>query len=88
MAPTGPSPALDAMATPERIVNGQLDATPADDADAQRVQAERVRELVRLGRIGEARTEAGRYYQRWPNGPDVVSLEQLTGLHPVPSGER
>ena len=89
MAATGGNHPRQAMAAPNPTANEHLDATEVrDDAEAQREKVEQVRELVRLGRIGEARTEAGRYYQRWPDGPDVASLEQLTGLHPVPGGER
>jgi predicted lipid-binding transport protein (Tim44 family) len=59
-------------------------ATPADDAEAQRLRLLEVRALVALKEISSARAQAQDYYQRWPDGPDVAYLERLTGLHPTP----
>jgi hypothetical protein len=57
---------------------------PERETDAQRLLVLEVHALVKLGRIGVARTRAGVYYERWPEGPEVSSLESLTGLHPTP----
>jgi hypothetical protein len=58
---------------------------PEQEAVAQKLVALEVKALVKLGRIGAARSRAGVYYQRWPDGPEVAALESLTGLHPTPS---
>jgi hypothetical protein len=57
--------------------------TPADDAEAEHAKALEIRALVSAGRIGKARGETARYYERWPNGPNAELLERLTGAHPA-----
>lgn len=56
--------------------------TPANDAEAERLAALEIRALVGAGRMGKARGQASRYYERWPNGASTALIEQLTGAHP------
>ena len=46
-----------------------------------------IKALVKLGRIGSARTRAERYLERYPPGPMTDEVEQLTGVHRRPAPE-
>jgi hypothetical protein len=67
---------------PEAALAGLARVSPATTFEAQRQKLLEVRALVRLRRIGSARTQAGVYYERWPDGPDIAELVRLTGRHP------
>jgi hypothetical protein len=43
-----------------------------------------IKALVRLGRIGSARTKAERYLAAYPRGPMTDEVERLTGVHRRP----
>jgi hypothetical protein len=62
-----------------RLVAGAL---PKTDSAAQRLEVLEIRALVTQGKLGQARARASSYFARWPAGPDVLILEQLTGAHP------
>ena len=61
------------------------EALPRTERDAQRLKLVEVQALVAQGKVGAARGRAQDYFQRWPNGPDIATLEQLTGAHPTGS---
>lgn len=42
--------------------------------------------LVRLGKVGLARTLTDRFYRSFPNSDRAAELERLTGYHPRPHG--
>jgi len=42
--------------------------------------------LVRLGKVGLARTLTDRFYRTFPNSDRAQELERLTGYHPRPTG--
>jgi len=46
-----------------------------------------IKALVKLGRIGRARTRAERYLERYPPGPMTDEIERLTGVHRRPAPE-
>lgn len=46
-----------------------------------------IKALVKLGRIGRARTKAERYLARYPEGPMTDEVERLTGVHRRPKPE-
>lgn len=73
------------MATdPEDTLHAIAGLLPHDERDAQRLNALEVRALVEQGRLTEAKGRAQDYFDRWPNGPDIPTLERLTGVHPAP----
>jgi hypothetical protein len=43
-----------------------------------------IKALVKLGRIGSARTKAERFLALYPPGPMTEDVERLTGVHPRP----
>jgi hypothetical protein len=43
-----------------------------------------IKALVKLGRIGSARTKAERYLATYPSGPMADEVERLTGVHRRP----
>jgi hypothetical protein len=46
-----------------------------------------IKSLVKLGRIGRARTRAERYLASYPPGPMTDEVERLTGVHRRPEPE-
>jgi hypothetical protein len=83
-------PALDAQeldelakANPEEALVRLARSLPRSERDAQRLKLVEVRALLAQGKIGAARGRAHDYFERWPNGPDIPTLEQLTGAHPT-----
>jgi hypothetical protein len=46
-----------------------------------------IKALVKLGRIGSARTKAERYLAAYPPGPMTNEVERLTGVHRRPPPE-
>jgi hypothetical protein len=46
-----------------------------------------IKALVKLGRIGSARTKAERYLAAYPPGPMTDEVERLTGVHRRPPPE-
>jgi hypothetical protein len=46
-----------------------------------------IKALVKLGRIGKARTRAERYLAAYPPGPMTDEVERLTGVHRRPEPE-
>ena len=46
-----------------------------------------IKALVKLGRIGSARTRAERYLAAYPPGPMTDEVERLTGVHRRPEPE-
>jgi hypothetical protein len=79
-APAPPRPATSEPGSPHEA----LLPTASRHTAAQAV--EEIETLVRLGKIGRARGRAREYYERFPDDPFVTHIEQLTGLHPQPSG--
>jgi hypothetical protein len=82
-------PALDAQeleelakANPEEALVRLARSLPRTERDAQRLKLVEVRALLAQGKIGAARGRAHDYFERWPNGPDIATLQQLTGAHP------
>ena len=59
-------------------------ALPHTERDAQRLKLVELQALVAQGKVGAARGRAHEYFERWPNGPDIATIEQLTGAHPTP----
>ena len=76
----------------------QLDADPAaalrDIEQADRLagaqdprrRALEIFALVRLGKVGQARALADRFYRAFPRDPQGPQIERLTGYHPRPYG--
>jgi hypothetical protein len=58
-------------------------ALPHTERDAQRLKLVELQALVAQGKVGAARGRAHEYFERWPNGPDIAAIEQLTGAHPT-----
>lgn len=48
----------------------------------------KMRALVHLGRIGDARSEAEAFFERFPESPLGERAYRLTGVHPRPSAPR
>lgn len=46
-----------------------------------------IKALVKLGRIGSARTKAERYLAAYPPGPMTNEVERLTGVHRRPAAD-
>jgi hypothetical protein len=42
--------------------------------------------LVRVGKVGHARTLTGQFYRTFPDSAHAGELERLTGYHPRPQG--
>lgn len=56
---------------------------PAAGADERSLL--RMRALVHLGRIGDARSEAEQFFERFPGSPHRPDAYRLTGVHPRPA---
>jgi hypothetical protein len=74
-----PSAALEDIAKAD-----QLAGTSADAQNETRRVLE-IHALVRLGKVGLARTLTDRFYRTFPNSDRAVELERLTGYHPRPA---
>ncbi len=83
LAPSASAIAARMATNPEDTLHSIAGLLPHDERDAQRLNALEVRALVAQGRLTEAKSRAHDYFERWPNGPDTATLEQLTGVHPV-----
>jgi hypothetical protein len=66
----------------------------ADDSDrrfgesisAEERRALAIQALIDLGHIGEARSRAYRFLERYPNGPYSAHVAAMTGVHVTPTG--
>jgi len=57
-----------------------------DSAGAEERRALAISALVNLGRIGEARSRAYPFLERYPNGPHSANVAAMTGVHVTPRG--
>jgi len=62
----------------------QAEARFAESPFAEERRALAIQALVGLGRIGEARSRAYQFVDRYPNGPFTAQVQALTGVHPSP----
>jgi len=67
---------------PSAVLRNITRALPRGEREAQRLKLLEVQALVKNGQVGSARARASDYFERWPNGPDIAAIEQLTGAHP------
>ena len=65
----------------------KADELSSSESDAQRElrRALEIQALVRLGKVGLARTLTDRFYRAFPNSEHAAELERLTGYHPRPT---
>lgn len=73
---------------PERAVAlaAELDGRSAPDSPhAEERSTLAIDALVKLGKIGKARSRAVEHYRRFPAGAHVEHIERLTGAHPRPA---
>lgn len=63
----------------------EADATFGESAYAEERRALAIQALVDLGRMGEARSRAYQFMERYPSGPFAAHVQVLTGIHPPPS---
>jgi hypothetical protein len=56
-------------------------AVPKSEAQTM---SDQIDELVGAGKIGQARGQAEVFLTRFPNDPEAVRIESLTGVHPRP----
>jgi hypothetical protein len=68
-------------ADPEEAILRLARSLPRSERDAQRLKLVEVRALVAQGKLDAARGRAHEYFERWPDAPDIATLEQLTGAH-------
>jgi hypothetical protein len=61
-------------------------AGPEPDALNETRRVLEIHALVRLGKVGLARTLTDRFYRTFPNSDRADELERLTGYHPRPTG--
>ena len=73
-----PTAALDDIAKADRL------AGSATDVGAETRRVLEIHALVRLGKVGLARTLTDRFYRTFPSSDRAVELERLTGDHPRP----
>lgn len=78
--------ALDPAAALEDIARADQLAESANDADNETRRVIEIHALVRLGKVGLARTLTDRFYRAFPNSERAAELERLTGYHPRPTG--
>jgi hypothetical protein len=62
----------------------QAEARYGESPLAEERRALAIQALVGLGRIGEARSRAYQFLDRYPNGPFTAEIQSLTGVHPTP----
>jgi hypothetical protein len=78
--------ALDPEAALQDIAQAdKLTGPGADELNETRRVIE-IHALVKLGKVGLARTLTDRFYRTYPNSDRAVELERLTGYHPRPTG--
>lgn len=75
-----PEAALQDIAQADKLAGAQPDALN----ETRRVLE--IHALVRLGKVGLARTLTDRFYRTFPNSDRAEELERLTGYHPRPTG--
>ena len=62
----------------------QAEARFGESPFAEERRALAIQALVGLDRIGEARSRAYQFLDRYPNGPFTAQVQALTGVHPPP----
>ena len=75
--------ALDPAAALSDIEQADKLAGPHDETNETRRVLE-IHALVRLGKVGMARSLTDRFYRNFPNSDRSAELERLTGYHPRP----
>lgn len=78
--------ALDPEAALADIARADELAVQAPDALNETRRVLEIHALVRLGKVGLARTLTDRFYRTFPNSDRADELERLTGYHPRPTG--
>jgi hypothetical protein len=78
--------ALDPEAALADIAQADKLAASAPDALNETRRALEIHALVRLGKVGLARSLTDRFYRAFPNSDRAAELERLTGYHPRPTG--
>jgi hypothetical protein len=73
-----PAAALEAIAQADELAGNQ------DAAHNETRRALEIHALVRVGKVGLARTLTDRFYRTFPNSARAAELERLTGYHPRP----
>jgi|GEM_PF-6120317 len=73
--PLNPAAALEDIAEADQL---------APDSPSETRRVLEIHALVRLGKVGLARTLTDRFYRTFPNSDRAVELERLTGYHPRP----
>lgn len=73
--PLNPAAALEDIAKADQL---------APDSQSETRRVLEIHALVRLGKVGLARTLTDRFYRTFPNSDRAVELERLTGYHPRP----
>jgi hypothetical protein len=63
---------------------GERRFTESPRAEERRALA--IQALINLGRIGEARSRAYQFLERYPSGPYSDHVAAMTGVHPTPVG--
>lgn len=62
----------------------QAEARYGESPFAEERRALAIQALVGLDRIGEARSRAYQFLERYPNGPFTAQVQSMTGVHPSP----
>jgi outer membrane murein-binding lipoprotein Lpp len=57
-----------------------------DSAAAEERRAVAISALINLGRIGEARSRAYPFMERYADGPHAANVAAMTGVHATPKG--
>lgn len=57
-----------------------------DSANAEERRALAIQALINLDHIGEARSRAYRFLEKYPNGPYSANVAAMTGVHVTPTG--
>jgi hypothetical protein len=57
-----------------------------DSASAEERRALVIQALIKLDRIGAARSRAYQFLERYPNGPYSAHVAAMTGVHLTPTG--
>jgi outer membrane protein assembly factor BamD (BamD/ComL family) len=58
----------------------------ANSPHAEERRALAIQALINLGQIGEARSRAYQFLERYPRGPYSDHVAAMTGVHPTPVG--
>lgn len=78
--------ALDPAAALQDIAQADKLHGPEADALNETRRVIEIHALVKLGKVGLARTLTDRFYRTFPNSDRAAELERLTGYHPRPTG--